>query len=119
MCSRCFAVVSRFFFFFNDAATTEIYTLSLHDGSSDLLGGKASITAPFSSFFRGLFAAPAFGGERYTFTATPLTDRKSTRLNSSHRQTSYAVFCLNQKLVDEPRSVEHELYELNTFVQHL
>src|SRR2546430_16875119 len=73
------------FFFFNDTATTEIYTLSLHD------------------------ALPIFGttrGRRDRLMPTDVImpmlgmnqeDRKSTRLNSSHSQISYAVFCLKKK----------------------
>src|SRR3712207_7049960 len=89
------------FFFFNDTATTEIYTLSLHDA------------LPISACMKHLrpLAAAAFGSlalvscaERPTVTAPsdlqPLaaaTDRKSTRLNSSHANISYAVFCLKKK----------------------
>src|SRR5712691_58353 len=73
-------------FFFNDAATTEIYTLSLHDGASDLhdrprAGGWCRLRPTDPPAWR----------------ATPVEDRKSTRLNSSHSQISYAVFCLKKK----------------------
>src|SRR5256885_12164160 len=76
-----------FFFFFNDTATTEIYTLSLHDA------------LPISIFFH-LMTRPAaervlgfeVGGEEAV-----TEDRKSTRLNSSHLVISYAVFCLKKK----------------------
>src|SRR2546430_10979747 len=78
-----------FFFFFNDTATTEIYTLSLHDA------------LPISVDHRG------GGGERqrkdHAEPPAPRADgadgrdRKSTRLNSSHSQISYAVFCLKKK----------------------
>src|SRR2546427_10324745 len=73
-----------FFFFFNDTATTEIYTLSLHDGSSDLF--SPSSTFWFNSRLKASWAAPS-----------TKPDRKSTRLNSSHSQISYAVFCLKKK----------------------
>src|SRR6202451_4839108 len=69
------------FFFFNDTATTEIYTLSLHDA------------LPISSPAPGSSASPprsATSRERRS------GDRKSTRLNSSHRNISYAVFCLKK-----------------------
>src|SRR2546430_12139470 len=97
--------MSSSFFFFNDTATTEIYTLSLHDalpifrhagvhhnvavdirwvssekldaGDSSPLMGVAGIVVPGGFGYRG--------------------DRKSTRLNSSHSQISYAVFCLKKK----------------------
>src|SRR5687768_18623253 len=78
-------------FFFNDAATTEIYTLSLHDA------------LPISPDRRR--ADPAGGGEPRAErrrrhggrAAGPPEDRKSTRLNSSHGYISYAVFCLKKK----------------------
>src|SRR2546430_5975616 len=73
-----------FFFFFNDTATTEIYTLSLHDA------------LPISFF---VFSAPQSAGFNPDGTPVqlPSTDRRSTRLNSSHSQISYAVFCLKKK----------------------
>src|SRR3712207_9015229 len=70
------------FFFFNDTATTEIYTLSLHDALPISVG-----TTPFLA--DGVEAQPL---------QRPLhVDRKSTRLNSSHANISYAVFCLKKK----------------------
>src|SRR6266542_4720581 len=69
-----------FFFFFNDTATTEIYTLSLHDA--------LPISCEVGSHFRC-----AQGREP----GSPESDRKSTRLNSSHGSISYAVFCLKKK----------------------
>src|SRR5690242_21776471 len=80
-----------FFFFFNDTATTEIYTLSLHDalpilqmafGACRAVGGvvaQSSLMTIVPKHFMGR------------------TDRKSTRLNSSHMSISYAVFCLKKK----------------------
>src|SRR2546430_3741610 len=75
------------FFFFNDTATTEIYTLSLHDA----LPISASVYA------QALKLGP---GQLNAFHADSL-DRKSTRLNSSHSQISYAVFCLKKKKMEE------------------
>src|SRR2546426_6813428 len=71
-----------FFFFFNDTATTEIYTLSLHDALpiSDS-SGRASLPGRCA------------GSDRPPCSR----DRKSTRLNSSHLVISYAVFCLKKK----------------------
>src|SRR5690348_17892581 len=75
------------FFFFNDTATTEIYTLSLHDALPIyLLGAERGALAVM-----GLLAFI----ERREIGVT--LDRKSTRLNSSHPSISYAVFCLKKK----------------------
>src|SRR2546429_9958924 len=82
------------FFFFNDTATTEIYTLSLHDALP---------------IFRKLMLAPAhkrrckiqeYSQRKHQSSLlawASLGDRKSTRLNSSHGYISYAVFCLKKK----------------------
>src|SRR5262245_66317463 len=78
---------SSSFFFFNDTATTEIYTLSLHDALpifDDRLGGR-------------LLARIGPEGEQHALGGRPGEDRKSTRLNSSHLGISYAVFCLKKK----------------------
>src|SRR5437899_7141836 len=75
------------FFFFNDTATTEIYTLSLHDALP--ISAFASVLSPYSSIVER--RVPNRGRE------TPVRDRKSTRLNSSHLGISYAVFCLKKK----------------------
>src|SRR5258707_12036769 len=72
------------FFFFNDTATTEIYTLSLHDALPIFAVGLA-VAAALSALCYLRF------GFRYA------ADRKSTRLNSSHANISYAVFCLKKK----------------------
>src|SRR2546427_9317600 len=74
------------FFFFNDTATTEIYTLSLHDA----LPICRPALWPSQQAFRDPWRAAA--GARHAW-----ADRKSTRLNSSHSQISYAVFCLKKK----------------------
>src|SRR5437763_16801969 len=74
-----------FFFFFNDTATTEIYTLSLHDALPISPNEWASSTMKTAPAARQIGASSASG------------DRKSTRLNSSHRCISYAVFCLKKK----------------------
>src|SRR6266480_6386270 len=74
-----------FFFFFNDTATTEIYTLSLHDALPIL---RLEVPEPWCS--------------NVTVSVELIDDleeqdRKSTRLNSSHMSISYAVFCLKKK----------------------
>src|SRR2546426_1001637 len=82
------------FFFFNDTATTEIYTLSLHDAlpiSARLPGeGREILDAPLRLALRDPEHRQAEGSVEYL-------DRKSTRLNSSHLVISYAVFCLKKK----------------------
>src|SRR4030043_867393 len=85
-------------FFFNDTATTEIYTLSLHDalpiskrvpGRSERAGHQAG-------------SCGRRGDIGHTRRARP--DRKSTRLNSSHGYISYAVFCLKKNTRNTARS---------------
>src|SRR5207248_9643759 len=83
------------FFFFNDTATTDIYTLSLHDA----LPIRLTRSLPRSSISPG---APEETTVRYCprsgrWPVSSPRDRKSTRLNSSHRTISYAVFCLKKK----------------------
>src|SRR2546427_5798394 len=86
-------------FFFNDTATTEIYTLSLHDALPIL-------SVPFSGCPYGCSRPYTIAGNAMFATATGSSrcctrDRKSTRLNSSHSQISYAVFCLKKKKFTE------------------
>src|SRR6266508_5956041 len=77
------------FFFFNDTATTEIYTLSLHDALPISSGSGEGTTRRW----------PRFASDRAPSRARVRAprDRKSTRLNSSHVAISYAVFCLKKK----------------------
>src|SRR2546422_11731344 len=77
-----------FFFFFNDTATTEIYTLSLHDA--------LPISPPFSHTSQRTTSTPSAVPTARTASISS-SDRKSTRLNSSHGYISYAVFCLKKK----------------------
>src|SRR2546430_10048667 len=78
------------FFFFNDTATTEIYTLSLHDA--------LPICRRSSSCVRSAGSCCGCSTRSTRGKTPPLhRDRKSTRLNSSHSQISYAVFCLKKK----------------------
>src|SRR5258708_35527169 len=94
-------------FFFNDTATTEIYTLSLHDALPILLVGRSgSGKSTLLNVIAGI-DQPSTG--TVVVDGTDLTaldeqartrfrrDRKSTRLNSSHQIISYAVFCLKKK----------------------
>src|SRR2546430_15084036 len=81
------------FFFFNDTATTEIYTLSLHDALPILSRTLRRFRHPG----RGDDLADELRGGSHVH-ELGLLDRKSTRLNSSHSQISYAVFCLKKKI---------------------
>src|SRR3712207_8446865 len=95
-----------FFFFFNDTATTEIYTLSLHD-ALPIFGyvvprPEAVAQRPLSArdlreFLRSKLPSYMVPTIFVGLPALPRTDRKSTRLNSSHANISYAVFCLKKK----------------------
>src|SRR3712207_7805877 len=94
--------------FFNDTATTEIYTLSLHDAlpisrsarasTASAAGGAAGTgtgtdtdTGGGGGAATARFVSVLFGGGR--------SDRKSTRLNSSHANIPYSVFCLKKKII--------------------
>src|SRR5690606_41444947 len=110
--SSCWlSFLSSRFFFFNDAATTEIYTLSLHDALpiSQNSGRRRSGWRLCS----GPVGAPSPGPERRLGRTT---DRKSTRLNSSHVKISYAVFCLKKKnkahTVDYRICTNHEFHAI-------
>src|SRR3712207_7204091 len=103
-------------FFFNDTATTEIYTLSLHDALPILVEGITEFL-PVSStghmiiiedlikFKEGVEPISLYTKQyKDAFTMIiqlgailAIVDRKSTRLNSSHANISYAVFCLKKK----------------------
>src|SRR2546427_7144973 len=96
------------FFFFNDTATTEIYTLSLHDAlpifinARGTMGGLQVMMSVMEYGFMGGSMGSAVGEkvtraiERALHERIPL-DRKSTRLKSSHSQISYALFCFEKK----------------------
>src|SRR2546430_8656517 len=99
----CYFTSAVIFFFFNDTATTEIYTLSLHDAlpicSSPcrrIVSAESVSRANGSSSPRSQ-AAAGIENPRLRPCTTSGGDRKSTRLNSSHSQNSYAVFCLKKK----------------------
>src|SRR5256885_17021611 len=83
--SCCICSAFCFFFFFNDTATTEIYTLSLHDALPISVDHER---CSFELVLRPVTKVVGLDAPR---------DRKSTRLNSSHLVISYAVFCLKKK----------------------
>src|SRR2546430_9176292 len=88
-----------YYFFFNDTATTEIYTLSLHDALPIFGPNQAKPPVGAGESGDGVQAQPGELGQAVGRHAPRLQqlDRKSTRLNSSHSQISYAVFCLKKK----------------------
>src|SRR3712207_8894998 len=86
------------FFFFNDTATTEIYTLSLHDALPILLRGLGATVEDAVPEVRVTVPAELAHEADYEHVRRIRgSDRKSTRLNSSHANISYAVFCLKTK----------------------
>src|SRR3712207_8703644 len=88
------------FFFFNDTATTEIYTLSLHDALPISRIERANIIGESVSGSNEVLDIREFCFSRNGYLPAArrgFADRKSTRLNSSHANISYAVFCLNKK----------------------
>src|SRR3712207_7307948 len=87
------------FFFFNDTATTEIYTLSLHDALPIYQTAEDRLARRRGPFRR------AAAGRRHAEQLRKL-DRKSTRLNSSHANISYAVFCLKKKKNTNRRHID-------------
>src|SRR5206468_8415136 len=103
------------FFFFNDTATTEIYTLSLHDALPICQTRWAtgfpigSSISPPSWRRTGRTAARCRLARQCPYEGSE--DRKSTRLNSSHDQISYAVFCLKKKKKEQKTK---RIYRLQT-----
>src|SRR5690242_21323780 len=109
----CFLLVF-FFFLFNDTATTEIYTLSLHDAlpiwMADAIRADSLKYLSFEAIARSVdlhgdqlcqaclnSLYPTAAGTQLYQLELNRADRKSTRLNSSHMSISYAVFCLKKK----------------------
>src|SRR2546422_8323953 len=106
-----------FFFFFNDTATTEIYTLSLHRRSSDLIRTDFYLKEGIGQARFGHFRRAEASMRRAQEIATAHglhefeLDRKSTRLNSSHGYISYAVFCLKKKKdYSSQRQLQHNTH---------
>src|SRR5690554_7284030 len=112
LCQRCLL-----FFFFNDPAATEIYTLSLHDALPILEDGEIIITAlPHQTSGAKVLEqiAAQMQAKKLPLVADlrdesdhENPDRKSTRLNSSHVRISYAVFCLKKKNKNKMNQTTH------------
>src|SRR2546429_1435264 len=102
------------FFFFNDTATTEIYTLSLHDAlpiysvvPDDVAGGNDRLRERRQRRVETLEQRLKTRNEKHHQKNQHRhreEDRKSTRLNSSHGYISYAVFCLKKKKKKEKQN---------------
>src|SRR3712207_6986903 len=102
-------MLSSFLFFFNDTATTEIYTLSLHDAlpisderldAGDGAGGEVDLGLVLEQEAAAFDRIPKSGQQLEAAEVVGVAvDRKSTRLNSSHANISYAVFCLKKKKI--------------------
>src|SRR3989440_8644717 len=108
-----------FFFFFNDTATTEIYTLSLHDALPIWIPDEINdslaydVGRAYAAFVKPKkvavghdirLSSPRLAAEVKRGLIDSRIDRKSTRLNSSHDQISYAVFCLKKKKTNNKRN---------------
>src|SRR5207245_10473245 len=98
--AECFFSVHSFFCF-NDSATTDLYTLSLHDALPILPSPLKSSSSGRHSIHtaRGASRNVMIPSKSKTALGTSQRDRKSTRLNSSHGSISYAVFCLKKKKI--------------------
>ena len=96
-------------FFFNDTSTTELYTLSLHDALpiSEIIMLLTSVNTD-TDFVLGRSPADQV--------VATMTDRKSTRLNSSHQIISYAVFCWKTK--EDGRNTHHVTNNMLNFMQN-
>src|SRR2546429_7410544 len=106
MISHIVLQLDELIFFFNDTATTEIYTLSLHDALPISLGLRLRLQPVRQD--RARVARPQDDDpdprrRAQQLQRPPGVDRKSTRLNSSHGYISYAVFCLQKKKEHLPR----------------
>src|SRR3712207_9097557 len=103
MVNSCVCRIILLYFFFNDTATTEIYTLSLHDALPICCTGGVKVERRRSAGYQ--YEVSRAHGRRnegrvlwgQVDEGVAELDRKSTRLNSSHANISYAVFCLKKK----------------------
>src|SRR2546430_10204518 len=110
-------LILSFFFFFNDTATTEIYTLSLHDALPIfllMLGMGLVFQMPAVTYVLARIGLVTAGWMLRVWRGA--VDRKSTPLNSSHSQISYAVFCLKKKKKSyqySPRTSTNHVHRLS------
>src|SRR5690606_41653575 len=97
LCIRACVDCSRCFFLLNDPATTEIYTLSLHDALPISSAPRSRPMTRSCIVSRAVRIRIGVLHPRWRNRLSTSKDRKSTRLNSSHVKISYAVFCLKKK----------------------
>src|SRR3712207_8365269 len=100
------------FFFFNDTATTEIYTLSLHDALPIYLSSAST----YDPAIQGAIVKLSYAYDLIHYnppSGQAVADRKSTRLNSSHAHISYAVFFLEKK---KKNIIIHYIYDVYTLI---
>src|SRR2546422_4373077 len=104
------------FFFFNDTATTEIYTLSLHDALPISLPKVLRLTLERCDRPRRSRCCCWLQGAGSREDPAVSRDRKSTRLNSSHGYISYAVFCLKKKKTGSKPSADAAMAEESSHI---
>src|SRR2546422_7951189 len=112
------SIFLSFFFFFNDTATTEIYTLSLHDALPISLSGAGYPGVASLDITDNVVPFIANEEEKIERETRKILgrlngDRKSTRLNSSHGYISYAVFCLKKK-----KKIMSDVSDMNPTTRH-
>src|SRR5256885_6179348 len=116
MCLKILLYFMYNFFFFNDTATTEIYTLSLHDA----LPISHCKRRRCNKRCRWCIPATYNSSSCRNYTLQEYTDRKSTRLNSSHLVISYAVFCLKKKnsvkKLSPPKLYDEDFKKLQCYI---
>src|SRR2546422_4486421 len=109
LCCSCLSVLLSFFFFFNDTATTEIYTLSLHDALPILVELLVDRVIVRDGEVEIRYVIPTSSEGPHARFCHLRLDRKSTRLNSSHGYISYAVFCLKKKKQERTVAIPRNL----------
>src|SRR2546422_6700043 len=102
------------FFFFNDTATTEIYTLSLHDALPIYI--QIDVPGSIQTEVYGVNNSGDLVGRYRDISGFDhgYLDRKSTRLNSSHGYISYAVFCLKKKKKKKKKNINSQIKNEHT-----
>src|SRR5690606_41876164 len=112
---RLISISTRFHFLFHVAASSAIYTLSLHDALPISPGNVAFRTDRIGEPGEKVIAyIDHIGRVEGVVTRRLQEDRKSTRLNSSHVKISYAVFCLKKKKIYHIKEFSQRIQELQS-----